>query len=212
MAKGLLVAGLDFTHVDPGEFNDWYDSEHLPERVNCPGFINAHRWLSVDNPRVSLTTYDLERFEVLREPGYLAIGYENLSPWSKRIVPRCGRVLRFEGEQINPGGAIAPKSGFEALLLFAMNVVPAFEAEFNNWYDQEHLPGIAAVPGVLSARRFRATDSTSQRYLALYHLTAPEVASCPQWAKAVETPWTLKVRPQTSDRLRLLCRRYQRKS
>ena len=52
-----------------------------------------------------------------------------------------------------------------------MNVDPAAEAEFNDWYDAEHLPQLRAVPGVLAARRFRATDLTSERrYLALYHL------------------------------------------
>lgn len=209
MAKGLLVAGLDFTQVDPDEFNDWYDSEHLPERVNCPGFINAHRWLSVDNPRVSLTTYDLERFEVLREPGYLAIGYENLSPWSKRVVGKCGRVIKFEGEQAEPGDAIAPE-GAGGLLMVAMNIDPAHEADFFAWYHQEHLPGLLAVPGVICGRRFWAKVTTLQRYLALYHLESPEVVLTEAWSRMRETPWTYRIRPYTQDRLRLVLRPYRR--
>ena len=41
--KGLLVAGFNYSMVDAGEFNDWYDTEHLPERQRCQGFINAVR-------------------------------------------------------------------------------------------------------------------------------------------------------------------------
>ena len=56
-----------------------------------------------------------------------------------------------------------------------MNVGPAVEADFNDWYNAEHLPQLGAVPGVLTARRFRATDPASERrYLALYHLKDAE--------------------------------------
>jgi hypothetical protein len=101
------------------------------------------------------------------------------------------------------------------LLLFAMNAAREFEPEFNAWYDEEHIPRLVAVPGCLCARRFRtmsAVSSGNQRYLALYHLAAPDVCSSPAWKAAAETPWTLKVRPHTSDRMRLVLRCYQRKA
>jgi len=33
MAKGILVAAMDFTDVAEDEFHDWYDLEHVPERL-----------------------------------------------------------------------------------------------------------------------------------------------------------------------------------
>ena len=48
---------------------------------------------------------------VLREPGYLAIGRDNLSPWSKRVTARVERLMRFEGEQILPGDQLPPECG-----------------------------------------------------------------------------------------------------
>lgn len=205
---GLLVAGFDYTAVDPDEFHDWYDTEHIPERRRTPGFINAERWLGIEDEKVSIATYDLDRFEVLRSPGYRAIAGENLSPWSKRMVGKCRRVCRFDGEQVNPGGMRAPAQA-AALLLVAMNVEPAAEAEFNEWYDDEHLPRLAQLPGCVAARRFRGQAGT-HRYLALYHLNAPAVAASKSWQTAAVTPWTLKLRPATSDRLRLLLRPYPR--
>ena len=48
-----------------------------------------------------------------------------------------------------------------------MNIAPKLEAEFNKWYDKEHIPALAAVPGVLAARRFRGTgDRKSSRSIA----------------------------------------------
>ena len=32
MAKGILIAAMDFSNVAADEFNDWYDAEHIPER------------------------------------------------------------------------------------------------------------------------------------------------------------------------------------
>ena len=45
MAKGLLLAAINFKNVAEDEFHDWYDTEHLPERERVPGFLNAQRWI-----------------------------------------------------------------------------------------------------------------------------------------------------------------------
>lgn len=210
---GLLVAGFDFSAVAEDEFNDWYDTEHIPERKRLKGFVNCERWLGADDPKVSIATYDLASLAVLESPEYRAIAGENLSPWSKRVSGKCRRICRFEAEQTLPGGLAAPVQGAGALLLFATDIAPEAEADFNAWYDQEHVPGLAAVPGCLAARRFlirRAVSEGKQRYLALYHLAAPEVPLTDAWKRAVETPWTARVRPHLRGVLRLVLRRYAR--
>ena len=95
MAKGILVAAMDFTTVAEDEFNDWYDTEHIPERQRVPGFLVCQRWIGADNPKQSVATYDLENLSVLQGPGYRAIGGDNLSPWSKRVTARVQRLVRF---------------------------------------------------------------------------------------------------------------------
>jgi hypothetical protein len=207
MRNGLLAAGFDFRTVAEDEFNDWYDTEHIPERRRIPGFISAQRWIGAEDPKISVALYDLESPDVLTTPAYRAIAGANLSPWSKRMIGKCRRLLRFEGEQMSPHGGI-PAIASAGMLLFAMNVAPEAEQEFNAWYDEEHIPRLSAVRGCLSARRFRSTGG-SPKYLALYHLAAPEVVSTKVWEAAAITPWTLKLRPRTSDRLRIVLRRYQ---
>jgi len=108
MAKGVLIAALDFSNAAEDEFNDWYDLEHIPERQRVPGFLSCQRWIGIDNPKHSVATYDLDSIAVLKSPPYQAIGGENLSPWSKRITAKCKRLLRFEGDQILLGGSATP--------------------------------------------------------------------------------------------------------
>ena len=52
MAKGLLFAAFDFSTAHADEFHDWYDLEHIPERLRVPGFLNAERWIAEDNPAI----------------------------------------------------------------------------------------------------------------------------------------------------------------
>jgi hypothetical protein len=209
MAKGTLIAAMKIGRAAEDEFHDWYDTEHLPERERVPGFLQCERWIGVDDPKVSVATYDLETVAVLKSPGYRAIGGENLSPWSKRITSRVERLMRFEGDQILPGDELPPKTA-GGLLVNAMNIAPEFEAEFNEWYDKEHIPALRAVPGVLSARRFRATSSGTLKYVALYHLTGPAVQESAEWKRARESDWTSRLAPHFRDHLRLVCRRYAR--
>ena len=210
MAKGAMIAAMDFTNVDAGEFNDWYDTEHLPERARIPGFLTAQRWIGVENPRLSLATYDLETVAVLQGPGYSAIGRENASPWSKRVTSKVTRILRYEGNQTLPGDAVGP-SDAGGILLVGMTPSAEQDAAFNHWYDQEHVPALAAVPGVLSARRFVSAGPNSTKYVALYHLTEPGIPETAAWKKASgDTPMPQHVRDTITGRLRLVCQAYRR--
>ncbi len=208
MAKGILIAAMDFSACPEDEFNDWYDTEHVPERLAIKGFINAERWIATDNPKVSLATYDLDDVGVLRSPPYQAIAGANSSPWTKRTGRFRKSLLRFEGEQLFPGDKTAPADA-AAVLLIGMNVAPEHEGEFNEWYNTEHVPALGAVPGVRVARRYRGSGATT-RYCALYHLDSPDVVHSAAWRAAADTPWTQKLRPHFTDRLRLECRRYTR--
>ena len=174
MAKGVLIAAMDFSNVAEDEFNDWYDTEHIPERQRVPGFLTCQRWIGAENPKQSVATYDLESLSVLQGPAYRAIGGENLSPWSKRVTARAQRLLRFEGDQILPGDKAAPDNA-GGLLLVGMTPALGVETAFNAWYDTEHVPALARVPGVLSARRFRTAGGGNPKYVALYHLASPGV-------------------------------------
>jgi hypothetical protein len=43
MNKGLLLTITEPAPRDEEEFNAWYDTEHLAERLAIPGFLSARR-------------------------------------------------------------------------------------------------------------------------------------------------------------------------
>ncbi|HEV2219960.1 MAG TPA: hypothetical protein VGV08_05330 [Casimicrobiaceae bacterium] len=74
------------------------------------------------------------------------------------------------------------------------DVLPEREADFNAWYDSEHLPGLASVPGTVRAKRYRNVDG-HPRYHACYDLVRPETLGSPPWLAVRATPWSGRVRP-----------------
>lgn len=48
------------------------------------------------------------------------------------------------------------------------DIDPAHEADFNAWYDREHMEERVAIPGMSWARRYRARADGVRRYLAIY--------------------------------------------
>ncbi|MFC4001885.1 hypothetical protein ACFS2C_14205 [Prauserella oleivorans] len=51
---------------------------------------------------------------------------------------------------------------------------PEREAEFNEWYDQVHLPEVCALPGFLAGRRF-APLGDGGPYIAVYEVEADDL-------------------------------------
>ncbi|GLZ47313.1 hypothetical protein Acsp06_34980 [Actinomycetospora sp. NBRC 106375] len=72
------------------------------------------------------------------------------------------------------------------LVLSAPGDVP--DEEFHRWYDTDHAPARAALPGVLGAERFRAVDGLEPGWLAVYPLRREALASPEYAALRVRSP------------------------
>jgi hypothetical protein len=96
-----------------------------------------------------------------------------------------------------------------------MDIDPDKEALFNEIYDEEHVPLISKVPGVLSAVRVtneplvvfiggetrHIVAEGEPRYSAIYELANAEVLTSEAWARAVDQGrWPTEVRPYVRNR------------
>jgi hypothetical protein len=79
----------------------------------------------------------------------------------------------------------------KGMLLTSMNIDAAHEAEFNRWYDREHLEERVAIDGFLEARRYVAHDG-NPKYLSLYSTETFEVLDSPAYRTALanQTAWS----------------------
>ena len=79
----------------------------------------------------------------------------------------------------------------KGMLLTSMDIDAANEAEFNRWYDREHLEERVAIDGFLEARRYVAHDG-KPKYLSLYSTETFEVLDSPAYRTALanQTAWS----------------------
>lgn len=79
----------------------------------------------------------------------------------------------------------------QGMLLTSMDIDSLHEAEFNRWYDREHLEERVAIDGFLEARRYVAHDG-KPKYLSLYSTATFEVLESPAYSKALanQTDWS----------------------
>ena len=81
------------------------------------------------------------------------------------------------------------------LLMVWVDIPKEHESEFNNWYNEEHLPEITSIPGVLNAARYEAVKS-GPKHLACYELESPAVVSSSAWTDRKPSEWAEKIGPR----------------
>ena len=83
------------------------------------------------------------------------------------------------------------------------DVQASAEDDFNAWYTEEHLPGLAAVPGTVKAIRLQNMTG-SPRYHALYLLATRETFGSEPWLQVRATEWSSRVRPNFTNTKRTM--------
>ena len=95
----------------------------------------------------------------------------------------------------------------KGMLLTSMNVDAADEADFNRWYDREHLEERVAIEGFLEARRYVA-HAANPKYLSLYSTETVGVLDSPAYRArlADQTEWSRRSMARFKDMLRVVAR------
>jgi hypothetical protein len=169
--KGLLLATMEPPPTMEEEFNDWYDTEHFPERRNCNGFLSAQRYVCLQGWPRYLAFYDLRSAGVLDGPDYRAFTGKNLGPWSRRILARVLGEYRAVGTLVYPSDAVSvskPERAYMTLLRL-VGVRKGGEAEIVAGLRQR----FEGRSEVRQLRVFRSEDTRGREYLGVLELSQP---------------------------------------
>ena len=135
--------------------------------------------------------------------GTLAYYYAWLSPGALGTLDGSARPERLAPMGEWKGLSAGRRAPYHYVV--ETDVEPEWEAEFNRWYDVEHMPGLAAVPGNVHCVRLRSVDAPP-RYRACYELESPQVLERPEWLAIRHTPWAGRVRPHFRNTRRTMFR------
>jgi hypothetical protein len=95
----------------------------------------------------------------------------------------------------------------KGMLLTSMDIDPSDEADFNRWYDREHLEERVAINGFLEARRYVAHQG-SPKYLCLYSTETFDVLDSPAYRTKLANPtdWSKKTMARFKNMIRAVAR------
>ena len=166
--KGMLVVFTEVKPRDERDFNEWYNREHIDERVNLPGFHRARRYVALRGSPKYLATYECDSVNDLATPGYLAL-LANQTPWSQAVMARFTLfhrlILRIQIDLTHgEGGAIT-------VVRFVPD--PARRRELSKWLRETVLPRAIKRPGMVGA-------AVGENDL--------EIANAPTQAKSMDHP------------------------
>ena len=142
--KGMLIVFSEVKARDERDFNEWYNREHIDERVNLPGFHRARRYVAVRGSPKYLATYECDTVGDLATPGYLAL-LANQTPWTQAVMARFTQfnrmTLRVQVDLTHGiGGAVAA-------VKFAPD--PRERKALVAWLHETALPKAIARPGLV---------------------------------------------------------------
>jgi hypothetical protein len=169
--KGLLLVLVDPAPALEEELNDWYDTEHLPERAAIAGFETARRYTSLgDGPRY-LAIYDMTSLDVLESEAYLAVSGKNFSPWTKRVTSRTYPV-RLTATQVGANQTVTRPCTRLVLLKIRKSSqadITAVQAGLQ--------ASFAEAPGFLQARVFAGVEPKPDFIIAIAEFSGNHVPS-----------------------------------
>ena len=95
-----------------------------------------------------------------------------------------------------------------ALLMVMVDIDPEHDADFNAWYNDEHVGDLLSMPGFLNAARYEACRG-GPRYLACYELKSVATLQSEEYLnfRKKPSPWTQRIALSTKGRnyVRLVC-------
>ena len=150
------------------EYNRWYQEEHAPNIVAGAGFVNGQRYVeagagvgpSQSAPRTYMVMYRIDTSD-------LNATYQNMKATAPKptIMPvdsssNFSVSFKHLGGEIKGHGSRQTGKGEMKTYLYCVFDTPltGHEAEFNQWYEKQEAPAIAATPGVVSAQRYLRSD------------------------------------------------------
>ena len=120
------------------------------------------------------------------------------------VFATCAPVIdRLESVFTATGASASVSAGFRYIV--ETDAADGWEEEIFRWYDAEHMPALAAVPGCVRAQRF-LNRGGGPRSHACYDLTDPNILQTTAWLAVRRTAWSDRVRPQFRNSRRTMFR------
>ena len=184
----LLFAFVPSSQAD-SPFIEWFSST---------GRTALSRLTGSDNVAAFRTTKGYEGFNVLvraridpLDSGLIEATRQILEPVCDGMSAERAQIRLFRLAAAFTGASASEPVKVIFVVGRAAGGIPL--EEFRVWYDDDHMGGLATVPGIVSATRYEAINDPTHS-LAVYEVSNPNVMSTSAWKDVSKTVWTRRVR------------------
>lgn len=100
-AKWVYIAAMDVDPEKEADFNEVYDTEHVPALLTVPGVLSATRYQALEGSPKYLAVYELESPDIPGSPAWTEKA--EWGRWPGEIRPHCSNRNRIIYKVIEPG-------------------------------------------------------------------------------------------------------------
>lgn len=208
--RALAILWADVPAPRRADLEAWAASEPLAPTDPAAGVLAVGRYAGISGGPAFLEVHELlsdDPAVVAASGGAMSATLRALERLGATILPG-GAPMESHGSHagsVGPAGVygqIFPPGIDEraavhgpppALQIGRIDIPPAHEDEFNEWYNTEYLIGNMTVNGVYSARRY-LNRGIGPRYLTVYEFAHAEVSRQPAWDRArAQSVWRRRI-------------------
>ena len=185
-AKTIVYDAITVKREGGFAFDVWHQNHYVP------GLLEGGRMLNVQCYASPLRATYVAVFEsntsAAQLQGTLA------QPAHDSVIATERHIATFMNQQIAPGAG-NPYADAPILYPVLFNVPPESEADFNAWYDEEHLGILLKSPYWPMCRRFKVVNpmTGSWTHIALHYLRDLRALESPERDEARATPWRARL-------------------
>lgn len=190
--------GILFSEMTPdvsfeSSFHHWYDTEHIPIRMKCEGFVSGQRYRSDTGPDF-LAIYEVTDLSAFRTPAYTQVKTQP-SDQTRWMLENVRGFTRYLGNEIHCNAKDADAADAPVLYAVWFKAPKDRAGEFNDWYESEHIPLLMKAPDWRMVRRFEISDGEPETFthLALHYLASKDALQSPEREAARNTAWRDKL-------------------
>lgn len=185
--KGMLFSQMEPPPELEDEFNEWYDEEHIPQRLALPGFGRALRYRETEGERRYLAVYEIDDMAVLSTPEYQRLKQEP-GERTARMLASVSGFTRYLCDHVSTEGVESTPHRYLSVVAFA--VPEAEHAVVDDWYETEHSEMLLRAQDWLRVRRYEvgSGDGPSWTHLALHELASLDALASEERAAAGRAP------------------------
>jgi hypothetical protein len=179
--KGAVAIWHDIAPDARDEFYAWHGRQHMPERVDIPGFLRGRRYVAVKGAPEYFNLYETESTQTLAGREYLA-RLNAPTPWTVATVKHFRNVARSLCEVAATFGE--GQGGLIATFRYDVDDASA-EAHYTRMV-RHALPALAELPGVAGCHLLVADEAASAIETAEKKVRA-EKNVVPRWIVLIES-------------------------